>query len=126
MTAVETPDGTLEDVEQFRQRAREWIRAELRPVGPDDLAGFMRGTSDERELAAVAHERALQGKLFDAGFAGICVPVEYGGRGLTPAHQAALNEELKGYEYPTRLQSPTMSPCLAVLLYGARGVPDAE
>ena len=116
MTALETPDGTLEDVEQFRERAREWIRAELRAVGPDDLAGFMRGVSDERELAAVAHERAVQRKLFDAGLAGICVPVEYGGQGLTPAHQAALNEELKGYEYPTRLQSPTMSPCLAVLL----------
>ena len=85
-------------------------RANLRAIGPDDLAGFMRGVSDELELAAVAHERAVQRKLFDAGLAGICVPVEYGGQGLTPAHQAALNDELKGYEYPTRLQSPTMSP----------------
>ena len=39
--------------------------------------------------------------LFDAGLAGICFPREYGGQGLTPAHQTALNEELAGYEYPT-------------------------
>ena len=48
--------------------------------------------------------------LFDAGLAGICVPTEYGGQGLTPAHQRALNEEMAGYEYPTRFQVPTFSP----------------
>jgi len=97
VTAIETTDGAVEDLEQFRQRARDWIRANLRAIGPDDLAGFLRGISDERELAAVAHERELQRKLFDAGLAGICVPVEYGGQGLSPAHQAALNEALKGH-----------------------------
>jgi alkylation response protein AidB-like acyl-CoA dehydrogenase len=105
-----------EDVDQFRSRAREWIRANLRPMGADGLLAFPRGVSDEQELAAVAHERDIQKQLFDARLAGICVPVEYGGQGLTPVHQAALNEELTGYEYPVRLQSPTMSPCLAVLL----------
>jgi alkylation response protein AidB-like acyl-CoA dehydrogenase len=54
--------------------------------------------------------------LFDAGLAGICFPREYGGQGLTAAHQRVLNEELAGYEYPTRLQAPTFSPCAAVLL----------
>src|SRR3546814_17397073 len=54
--------------------------------------------------------------LFDAGLAGICMPREYGGQGLTPAHQRVLNEELNGYEYPSRLQAPTFTPCAAVLL----------
>src|SRR5947207_2081481 len=54
--------------------------------------------------------------LFDAGLAGICVPREYGGQGLSPAHQQALNEELAGYEFPGRQQAPTFSPCLPVLL----------
>ena len=54
--------------------------------------------------------------LFDAGLAGICVPREYGGQGLTPAHQQVLAEELEGYEYPMRFQVPTFSPCAAVLL----------
>jgi alkylation response protein AidB-like acyl-CoA dehydrogenase len=54
--------------------------------------------------------------LFDAGLAGICMPREYGGQGLTPAHQKVLNEELAGYEYPMRMQAPTFTPCAAVLL----------
>jgi alkylation response protein AidB-like acyl-CoA dehydrogenase len=54
--------------------------------------------------------------LFDANLAGICFPREYGGQGLTPAHQQVLNVELTGYEFPARLQAPTLSPCAAVLL----------
>jgi alkylation response protein AidB-like acyl-CoA dehydrogenase len=54
--------------------------------------------------------------MFDAGLAGICFPPEYGGQGLTPAHQRVLNEELVGHEYPARIQAPTLSPCAAVLL----------
>jgi len=112
----EPAGAVVEDVARFRERARAWIRANLRPMGPDDLVAFSHGVSDEAELAQVAHERDLQRGLFDAGLAGICVPVEYGGQGLTPVHQAVLNDELTGFEYPIRLQSPTMSPCLAVLL----------
>ena len=54
--------------------------------------------------------------MFDAGLAGICFPREYGGQGLTPDHQRALNEELGGYEFPAHIQIPTFSPCAAVLL----------
>src|SRR3546814_19214278 len=53
--------------------------------------------------------------LFDAGLAGICMPREYGGQGLTPAHQRVLNEELNGYAYPSRLQAPTFTPYAALL-----------
>ena len=45
-------------------------------------------------------DRALQRTLFDGGFAGICFPKEYGGQGLTAAHQRAFNEEVAGYEMP--------------------------
>ena len=47
---------------------------------------------------------------------GICFPREYGGQGLAPAFQRVFNEEMAGYEYPTRLQSPTFSPIAGVLL----------
>jgi alkylation response protein AidB-like acyl-CoA dehydrogenase len=53
--------------------------------------------------------------FFDAGLAGICFPRDYGGQGLTPAHQYVLNEELRGYEYPSHLQSPSISQCGAVI-----------
>jgi alkylation response protein AidB-like acyl-CoA dehydrogenase len=69
-----------------------------------------------QQLGAVTRERDIQRMLFDAGLAGICFPKEYGGQGLTPAHQKVLNEELTGYEFPSRIQAPTMSPCAAVLL----------
>jgi alkylation response protein AidB-like acyl-CoA dehydrogenase len=108
-------DRTVEDLDPFRRRAREFVHANLQPVG-DASEGYWQVRSDEEELAEVDHDRRVQRMLFDAGLAGVCVAVEYGGQGLTPAHQRVLNEELVGYEYPTRFQVPTMTPCLAVIL----------
>ena len=48
----------------------------------------------------VAASRVLQRKLFDAGYAGISYPEEYGGRGLTAAHERAFREEAVGYVTP--------------------------
>ncbi len=107
----------VEGVDAFRQRARAFVRDNLRRIEPGEVVGILRNDmTDEEELAEVEHDRKLQRMFFDAGLAGICVPREYGGQGLTPAHQRALNEELLGYEFAARMQSPTMSPCLAVLL----------
>jgi alkylation response protein AidB-like acyl-CoA dehydrogenase len=106
----------VEDVEKFRLRARAWVRANLGPADPRVMVGVNKGLTEAEELAAVAHERDLQRKFFDAGLAGICVPREYGGQGLTPTHQQILREEMAGYEYPSRFMTPTMSPCLAVLV----------
>jgi alkylation response protein AidB-like acyl-CoA dehydrogenase len=105
------------DIEDFRRQARTWIRSNLQPVDPASLAGILRNDrTDEEELVAVERDRQVQRMLFDAGLAGICIPPAYGGQGLTPEHQRALNEELVGFEYPSRIQSPTISPCAAVLL----------
>ena len=107
----------VESLDGFRERARVFIRASLRPVTRRTVASALRANrTDEEELADVAREREVQRMMFDAGLAGICVPREYGGQGLTPAHQRVLNAELRGYEYPTRAQVPTFTPCLAVLL----------
>jgi alkylation response protein AidB-like acyl-CoA dehydrogenase len=105
------------DLDDFRQHARSFARANLRPISAGSLAGILRNdANDEEDLELVARDREVQRMLFDAGLAGICMPTEYGGQGLTPAHQQVLNEELTGYEFPTRLQSPTFTPCAAVLL----------
>jgi alkylation response protein AidB-like acyl-CoA dehydrogenase len=105
---------TIESVEDFRLRARAWIKANLGPIQPWDLSQHCE--NDGEEDRAVARDRALQRKLFDGGFAGICFPKEYGGQGLTPDHNRAFNEELVGHEYPSRFAVPTFSPCAAVLL----------
>lgn len=118
MSSEATPNVTsnVEDLESFRRRARTWIRSNLRPMEQNELQWTRKLRDDQEELAGVAHDRKLQRMLFDANLAGICFPREYGGQGLSHAHQRVLDEELSGYEYPARLQSPTFSPCAAVLL----------
>jgi alkylation response protein AidB-like acyl-CoA dehydrogenase len=106
-----------EDVEAFRRRARDWIHANLQPADYSSWANSLTGQlSEDEELAAIQYERQLQRRFYDAGYAGICVPEEYGGQGLEPAHQRAFNEELSGFEYPMRLQVPNFAPCAAVIL----------
>jgi alkylation response protein AidB-like acyl-CoA dehydrogenase len=106
-----------EPLEGFRERARRFIRSNLRPTSPDALTRSLRTVrSDQEELAGVARDREVQRMLFDAHLAGVCVPTEYGGQGLSPAHQRVLNHELVGYEFPAHFQAPTFSPCMAVLL----------
>jgi alkylation response protein AidB-like acyl-CoA dehydrogenase len=109
-------EGEIESVESFRERARAWFKENHER----DTRGYVAAMPDtgdtEQELARVQHERELQRKLFDGGFAGICVPKAYGGQGLTPEHQQALCEEIAGYDCPRRGQIPTMSPCMSVIL----------
>ena len=104
----------IESVEAFRARARAWIKANLGPMQGWDMTQHCENDDEERK--AVARDRALQRKLFDGGFAGICFPKEYGGQGLTPDHNRAFNEELAGHEYPSRFAVPTFSPCASTLL----------
>ncbi|HVU62279.1 MAG TPA: acyl-CoA dehydrogenase family protein [Mycobacteriales bacterium] len=107
----------IEDVESFRERARTFIRANLAPLEADFSHSPLRAIgSDEAERDGFARDREIQRLLWDNSLAGICFPKEYGGLGLTPAHQKAFNAEIAGFEYPSRLQAPTFAPCAAVLL----------
>jgi alkylation response protein AidB-like acyl-CoA dehydrogenase len=120
MSALRAEEDTgteeKEDLESFRQRARAFIRSNLKPMTLEQLRWERMGADEEVELAGIAREREIQRMLFDAGLAGICFPREYGGQGLTPAHQRVLNQELVGFEYPARIQVPTFSPCATVVL----------
>jgi alkylation response protein AidB-like acyl-CoA dehydrogenase len=88
----------LVDVDEFRREARAWIEANLEPRRPGTKAG--RGSNDAMTPEEIAESRVLQRRLFDAGFAGISFPVEYGGRGLTAAHERAFREEAAGFVTP--------------------------
>jgi alkylation response protein AidB-like acyl-CoA dehydrogenase len=111
-----TDGDAAESVERFAARARTWL-AENMPRATES-GGRHRAAmrSDEQELAHISRCRELQRRLFDGGFAGICVPADYGGQGLTPAHQEAFNREIRGYEYPADTQVPTFTPCMSVIL----------
>jgi alkylation response protein AidB-like acyl-CoA dehydrogenase len=69
-------DG-VESVDAFRRRARTWIEATLPPVEEPAVPG-----------------QQLQATIFDAGFAGIAFPMEYGGAGLTLEHHKVFYDEL--------------------------------
>jgi alkylation response protein AidB-like acyl-CoA dehydrogenase len=106
-----------EDVTSFGARARTWAAANLPEADPSRYEkAFRTNFTEEQERAEVDRERRLQRMLYEAGFAGVCVPREYGGQGLTPEFQEALNDALAGYDFPARIQAPTFTPCLPVLL----------
>ncbi|GAA1262081.1 acyl-CoA dehydrogenase family protein [Sphaerisporangium rubeum] len=103
--------GDMEDVESFRLRARAWLKENM-PRVPERHGPPESGDDDQEWLRA----RELQKMLYAGGFAGICFPAEYGGLGLTPAHQRAFTEESRGYEMPLLLNVPTFSICAPTIL----------
>lgn len=86
------------DVDTFRAEARAWIHDNLerRPETARSRRAERVATTPER----IAASRTLQRKLFDAGYAGISYPAEYGGRGLTPLHERAFREESVDHVLP--------------------------
>jgi alkylation response protein AidB-like acyl-CoA dehydrogenase len=107
-TTVDTAEpGDVEPLDEFRARLRAWVPDNL-PPEPD--GSIVR--TDERW----AHERTLQRKLWDGGFAGIRVPKEYGGLGLTAEHTRAFNEETTGYDLPFSFNVPTLGILAATLI----------
>jgi alkylation response protein AidB-like acyl-CoA dehydrogenase len=111
-TAVGPAD--LEDVESFRLRARAWLAENMPRLAPGETDSLEAMAERGDEIWPRARE--LQRLLFDGGFAGICYPREYGGLGLTPAHQRAFNSECAGYEMPLILNTPTFSICAPTVL----------
>lgn len=97
------------DLEAYRLRARAWLKDNLEPVDLEATA-----TMDDE--ARWARARVLQRKLFDAGYAGICYPREYGGQGLSPEYQTVFTEESIPYEMPIAFNLPTLAICLPTIL----------
>lgn len=84
-----------EDV-RFREEIREWLRANV-PSDPLPPSG----------PGQAAYMRAWQRRQFDAGWAGISWPKEYGGRGLS------LVQQVIWYEEYARANAPDVS-CLFI------------
>jgi alkylation response protein AidB-like acyl-CoA dehydrogenase len=79
----------------FRSEVRAWIESNL-PAGWRDRPPG-RGRGDE----AIAREWSR--KLFEAGFAGLTWPKQYGGAGAPYTHQAILLEEMARAETPEHI-----------------------
>ena len=78
-------------VNDFRNRARAWLEQNA-PRRGDEPGGPGR--------ADIAAQQAFQARLYDAGFAGITWPSEYGGQGLTNAEQIAFSEAARDFALP--------------------------
>jgi len=119
-------------VESFAAEARSWLVARLPPAdrdhrtwgeGSDDVSVFHRLSFDAEKILL---ERAMawQQEKYDAGYGAITWPAEYGGAGLTVAHEQAFNEVEAEFAAPdghetfavtTHLVAPT------VRLFGTAG-----
>ena len=85
----------MSDVAEFRIRARAWLEANA------PRRASAGGADGEPGAAGIAEQKAFQAKLYDAGFAGITWPREYGGQGLTNAEQIAFSQEARDFALPT-------------------------
>jgi alkylation response protein AidB-like acyl-CoA dehydrogenase len=94
-------DLTLSPSEQaFRDELRAWLA--------DNHPGEQPKGDDE----AFAFRRAWQRELYEAGYAGLSWPQEYGGRGATVIEQAIFGEEM------TRARAPSPVNVLGLVMGG--------
>src|SRR5438270_7578960 len=94
-------DLTLSPEEEaFRDELRAWV-AEHHP-----------GREPEGDEAAFQFRRDWQKQLYDAGWAGVSWPKEYGGRGATLVEQAIYNEEV------VRAKAPSSANVLGLAMGG--------
>lgn len=101
--------GADETVEELRLRGRAWLKENMEP--DYGRMGMRRNDPDRWD-----HERRLQRRLWDGGFAGICFPAEHGGLGLSPEHQRAFTEESLAYDMPYSFNVPTLGILAATLV----------
>jgi len=111
MTETTSVQATTETVEEFAQRAKAWLAANMPTCDPQDPPSADRG-----EQQPWLRARELQKMLYEGGFAGICFPREYGGLGLPISYQRAFDEVSRGYELPIILNMPTFAICAATIL----------
>ena len=102
----------VEPLERFQEPGPGVVDRSRSPPRQHDSARSCRRARDEG--------RAWQRRLFDAGFAGIHWPIEFGGRGLTPEHNARWVTGVRrgaGAGVPQHGR-PACSPAGALLAFG--------
>jgi alkylation response protein AidB-like acyl-CoA dehydrogenase len=83
-----------DDLAQYRADALAWCEANLPPKAGPALRAH--DVTPEQ----VAADRALQARVYDAGYLGIALPTEYGGQGLTREHQRIWDDVSAAFAVP--------------------------
>jgi len=89
------PFDASSELAAYRAAVRDWLE---RHAGEAPHPHAARDAAPEAEH--VARRRAWQARLADAGWLGAAWPADAGGRGLTPAHAAVVEQELEAAGVP--------------------------
>ncbi|HUZ29585.1 MAG TPA: acyl-CoA dehydrogenase family protein, partial [Solirubrobacteraceae bacterium] len=92
---------------EYRLKARSWLDEHKGEAPPKS------GSSEDKPY--IDARRAWQGKLAEAGLAGVTWPKEYGGQGLGPIEQVTVNQELSQAGVPGILDAigiGMLGPCI--------------
>jgi len=79
---------------EFRRQVRAWLQAHARPRAPGQPSTG--GHQEER----LEEARAWYRKVYDAGYACLTWPKEYGGAGRTQIHQVIWRQEVAAFDEP--------------------------
>jgi alkylation response protein AidB-like acyl-CoA dehydrogenase len=109
MSDTATSTLSADEAEAFRQRCREFLEENARGVVTADARG------EDRSRAMVSGAKAFQKKLAEAGLAGLVYPQEFGGAGLTRAHDRIWREEYGRFPDMTSELTISHGMCLPVL-----------
>ena len=116
-TSIESGESGVDAT--FRAEVRAWLEANATRRSTDSAEVkrlLLRSESAEDERAHAETCKQWQRRIFEAGLAGITVPVEYGGRGGTPAQQRIWSTEVAGYDVDTGVFSVGIGMVLPTLL----------
>jgi alkylation response protein AidB-like acyl-CoA dehydrogenase len=95
---TDTMREPLPELDEYRNRASSWLAEHLELRDPSARPRVHGRDHKTREM--FEPERALQRQLFDAGYAGITWPREYGGQGLPAPYEAAFFDVARRYRTP--------------------------
>ncbi len=114
MTTTEIPASSSTDLDGFRRQVRAFLASNLgqkdhgrptnagRPDHGDLDVSIFHDLTFEQEQALVARRCEWQALKFAAGYGALSWPVEFGGAGLSSAHEKIVEDEEGNFEVPDR------------------------
>ncbi|MBM7413274.1 MULTISPECIES: acyl-CoA dehydrogenase family protein [Nocardiaceae] len=121
-------------LDDFTATARSWLDARLPKrdrsrrawgEGDDDVSVFHDLTREE-ESRLIAEASTYEQEKFDAGFGGITLPAEFGGRGLTHEHERAFRSVESAYRTPPSHELLTVTMVLVGNTIERLGTPEQK
>ena len=88
---------------EFRAKCRAWLEKNAAPLDPNDAAAGILGEAEMETDGVVSAAKAWQAKKFDAGWAVLTWPKDYGGQGLGRMEQIIWNQEEAKFKVPLNL-----------------------